>query len=230
MKNNRLIVIVVLIAMLIVYSVFFDVFTLNVFFHILYSLYRMIIGYLLSVCIGLSFAVIIGMSKYARMAFKPVLSFFISIPTITWVPVLLIITGISEKTIIIAIFLGSFFAIVYNTLDGFDNIDQNLIRVGKIFGYNNLKILFKISIPASLNFIIVGLKLGIAYSWRALVGAEMLGATRYGLGFLIFSSRKFYNIKRMLCSLALIGLLGYILNRLLVRFLEQKTIAKWGFE
>jgi len=230
MKNKRLLIISILFIFLFIYSVIFNVFTYKIFLHVVYSLYRMLFGYLLAVFIGLLFAILIGINKYMRMSFKPLLSFFISIPTITWVPVLLIITGINEKTIIIAIFLGSFFAIVYNTLDGFDNIDQNLIRVGRMMGYNRIKMITRISVPASLNFIIVGLKLGIAYSWRALVGAEMLGAAEFGLGFLIFSSRKFYNVNRMICSLALIGLLGYILNRLLVRFLEQRTITRWGIK
>jgi len=229
MRNKRLFIIGVFFVFIVFYSIFFRVFSYRIFIHVLYSLYRMLFGYTLAVFIGLIFAIVIGINRYVRMAFKPLLSFFISIPTIAWVPVLLIITGITEKTIIIAIFLGSFFAIVYNTLDGFDNIDTNIILAGRMIGYNRLKMLTHISIPASLNFIIVGLKLGIAYSWRALVGAEMLGATKYGLGFLIFSSRKFYNLNKMLCSLALIGLLGYVLNRLLVRFLEQKTISRWGW-
>lgn len=230
MENKRILFVAIFIVLFVVYSLTLDVFTWKILLHIIRSLARMLIGYFFAVLIGLLFAVSIGINRYVRMAFKPLLSFLIAIPTITWVPVLLIITGISEKTIIIAIFLGSFFAIVFNTLDGFDNIDQNFLRVGQMLGYNRFEVLTKISIPASFNFIIVGLKLGIAYSWRALVGAEMLGAAKYGLGFLIFSSRKFYNLNRMICSLALIGLLGYVLNRLLVQFLEHKTITRWGYQ
>jgi NitT/TauT family transport system permease protein len=162
--------------------------------------------------------------------FKPILSFLISIPTITWVPLLLVVTGISEKTIIIAIFLGSFFAIIFNTLDGFDNIKPDLIKAGQILGYNKVEILFKIFIPASFNNIIVGLKLGIAYSWRALVGAEMLGAAQFGLGFLVFASRKFYNMQLLITSLLFIGLLGYLLNRVIITFIETNTTARWGIQ
>lgn len=230
MKHKRGILILIAISLIVIYSVYFNIFSLKVFLHILISISRMCIGYCLAVVIGISFAIILGLNKYVRIAFKPLLSFFLSIPTITWVPVLLIITGISEKTIIIAIFLGSFFAIVYNTLDGFDNIDQNLLNVGKMLGYNRIEIFYKISLPAAFNHILVGMKLGIAYSWRALVGAEMLGAAQYGLGFLIFASRKFYNLNKMLISLLIIGLLGYILNRLLVKFIEQKTVVRWSMK
>jgi ABC-type nitrate/sulfonate/bicarbonate transport system permease component len=173
---------------------------------------------------------LLGISNYLRMAFKPVLSFFISIPTITWVPVLLILTGISETTIIIAIFLGSFFTIVYSTLEGFENVDPNLHRVGIILGFTRVQSLIRISIPASFNSIMVGLKLGIAYSWRALVGAEMLGAVQIGLGYLVFASRKFYDIRLMIVSLVSIGLIGYLLNTTVIKYLERKTLNKWGIQ
>jgi len=198
--------------------------------HIVVSLTRMIAGYSVSLLFSFIFSIILGLSKYLRMAVKPLLSFLISIPTITWVPLLLVVTGISEKTIIIAIFLGSFFAITFNTIDGFDNVQGSLIRVGKILGYRRIKILTNIMIPASFNSILVGLKLGIAYSWRALVGAEMLGAVQVGLGYLVFASRKYYDLQMMILSLCLIGALGFLLNRILIDTVERNTIVKWGIK
>ena len=228
MINKRIILVSLLIVFIAIYSFLFDVFSLNIMLHIGVSLLRMTAGYLAAIILGVLGAMILNLHRYLTYAFKPLISFFISIPTITWVPLLLIITGISEKTIIITIFLGSYFAILYNTLEGFENIDHNLIKVGKMLGYNKFQQLLKISLPASFNYILVGMKLGIAYSWRALVGAEMLGAAYWGLGYLIFTSRKFYNLNKMVLTLLLIGLLGYILNRILITFIEKKTVSKWG--
>jgi len=230
MKKQRVIVIAVLIIVFIIYSIYFNTYSPKILVHILKSLSRMLLGYIFAVIFGILISVLVGINKYIRMACNPIISFFMSIPTITWVPILLIITGITEKTIIIAVFLGSFFAIVYNTLDGMNNVDQNLVSVGKLLGYNNFQILYKIIIPASFVQILTGFKLGIAYSWRALVGAEMLGATQYGLGYLIFASRKFYDLNRMISTLLIIALLGYLLNRLLVIYLEKNTIVKWGIK
>lgn len=228
MKNSKLYIIIFISSFIFIYSYLFEVFDYSIYKHIFISIFRMLIGYISAIFLGVLFAIILNMSKYLLYAFKPLISFFISIPTITWVPLLLVITGISEKTIIITIFLGSFFAILYNTLEGFENIDQELIKVGKSLGYSKFEILYKVSIPASFNSILVGLKLGIAYSWRALVGAEMLGAASLGIGYLIFASRKFYNLNKMFLSLLLIGLLGYILNRIIIELIEKKTINKWG--
>jgi len=230
MKKKRVITIIFLIIVFIIYSVYFNTYSPKILIHIIKSLSRMLIGYLLAAILGIFVSILIGINRYVKMACMPIISFFMSIPTITWVPILLIITGITEKTIIIAVFLGSFFAIIYNTLDGMNNVDKNLVSVGKLLGYNNFQILYKIIIPASFVQILTGLKLGIAYSWRALVGAEMLGATQYGLGYLIFASRKFYDLNRMISTLLIIALLGYLLNRLLVIYLEKNTIEKWGIK
>jgi NitT/TauT family transport system permease protein len=200
----------------------------NLLSYIAASSLRMIVGFLISAMAGLGFSILIGFSKYARMAFKPVLGFLMSIPTIAWVPMLLVITGITEKTIILSIFLGSFFTFVYNALDGFDTVDPVLFKVSDMLGYGRVEGMFKVSIPASFNSLLAGFKLSIAYSWRALVSAEMLGATTVGLGYLVFAARSTYNMESMLLALFYIGTLGYILNRLLVRFLEDRTVAKWG--
>lgn len=213
----------------VIYTSITKVYDQNIFNHILRSLYRMMIGYLLSVIFGNLVAILLSTSKYLSYTFKPLISFMMSIPTITWVPVLLIITGISDKTIITAIFLGSFFTIVYNTLDGLENVDKNLKRVGKMMEYGSLGLLLKVSVPASLNHMLVGLKMGISYSWRALVGAEMLGATQVGLGYLIFTSRQFYNLNKAFCTLFIIGFLGYLLSRVIIITIEKNTISKWGF-
>lgn len=196
--------------------------------HVYKSLLRMVVGYLLAVALGVTAAILLGINDYVRMTFKPILSFFMSIPTITWVPILLVTTGISEKTIVIAIFLGAFFAIVYNTLDGFDNIDKDVLRAGRMLGYSQPQLFLKVKIPASFNSMLVGLKLGVAYAWRALVGAEMIAAVSAGLGYLVFTSRSFYNVGMMVVGLLLIGLLGYLLAKSIEVFVERKTVKRWG--
>lgn len=226
--SKRLLIILTLFSAFVIYCLITNVFDFSIFNHIILSLNRMMIGYILAIIIGNAFAIFLSSSKYLSMAFKPLIAFLMSIPTITWVPVLLIITGISDKTIITAIFLGSFFTVVYNTLDGLENVEKNLIRVGKMLEYGRMKLLFKVSIPSSFNHMLVGMKMGISYSWRALVGAEMLGAAQTGLGYLLFTSRQFYNLNRAFSTLFIIGFLGYILSRIIIMLIENNTINKWG--
>ncbi len=198
--------------------------------YLLISLRRMLIGYVLAVSGGLITAVIISSHKYISYTFMPILNFMMSIPTIAWVPLLLVLSGINETTIIIAIFLGAYFTITYNTIEGFNKVPKRLLQVGEVLEYSTFQMFYRIKIPASFNHMLVGLKLGIAYSWRALIGAEMLGAAEQGIGFLLFASRKFYNIPQMLVSLALIGSMGYLLSKVIVHFIENRTVKRWGLD
>jgi NitT/TauT family transport system permease protein len=227
--TKRIMAIIAVFVAFVTYVLLTGVFDKSIFRHISSSLYRMLIGYVFAILLGNLTAFILSLNKYLKFSLKPLIAFLMSIPTITWVPVLLVITGISDRTVIIAIFLGGYFQIVYNTLDGLENVDSNLIRVGKMLELNKISILFRVSLPASLNQIIVGMKLGISYSWRALVGAEMLGAAYTGLGYLVFTSRQFYDLNKAFCTLFLIGFLGYILSRMIILLIEKQTIEKWGY-
>ncbi|MCR4420963.1 MAG: ABC transporter permease subunit [Exilispira sp.] len=229
-ERRNLIFSIILTFLVFFFGIILKIYNINLALDILISLKRMVIGYILAVFLGFVTAIILSLSKYVYYSFKPILSFLLSIPTITWVPFLLIISGISEKTIVISIFLGSYFAITFNLLEGFRNVNKDIIKASKIMGYKLFNLYIKVYIPASMNNILVGLKLGISYSWRALVGAEMIVAINSGLGRILFVSRQSYNLKLMLILLFFIGIFGYILNRLIIYFIEYQTISKWGYK
>lgn len=196
--------------------------------HVSKSLYRFVVGYFLAVACGLGMGILMGLNKSVYKMFAPFISLFISLPTIAWVPLLLVFTGIGDVTIIIAIFLGSFFSMVYNTTNGIRNVDHDLIRASRMMGAGKYTIFSQVILPGSMVSIITGLKLGIGNSWRALVGAEMLAATAWGIGYMIFASRTFYDIETMFIGLILIGALSLLVDTILIRTLESITIKKWG--
>ncbi len=226
---KRVVIVLVLIAITIGYAYYEHIAADHILAHLWASLSRIMVGYSISVVASfltaLALSFLPGIQKYVRVY----LNFLISIPTIAWIPLLLIVTGISNRTMIIAIFLGSYFAIVFNLLDAFKTVDKNLVLLGFNLEYKQTQRLMRIMVPASLNTILVSLKLGISYSWRALIGAEMLGAATRGLGYLSFASRQFYDLKTMFTALVLIGLIGYFLIQLLTLYVEENTIRKWGF-
>ncbi|MGM0461542.1 MAG: ABC transporter permease [Fibrobacterota bacterium] len=227
MAKSKIIPLVVLVIFTL-YAYESNAFDTLLFSHITASLFRLVTGYVLSAGLGILAAIILSLNTYVKLAFEPLISFMRSVPTITWVPLLLIITGISDTTVILAIFLGAFFTIVHTTLDGLENVDKNLLRAARIMGYSRFECVVRVTIPASFPYILVALKMGVAYSWRALVGAEMLGAAQQGLGFLLFTSRQFYNINRAFCTLVIIGMLGYSMNVLIVSLIQKNTVDKWG--
>ena len=196
--------------------------------HLIGSIYRLIIGYILAVTFGIFLGTIIGLKKIISDIFTPILSLLISIPTIAWVPVLLITLGLGDETVIAAVFLGGFFTITYSVIHGIKTVNKNLINAGKIAGAGKYKLFESVLLPGSLVSLIPGLRLAIGYSWRALVGAEMLAAmVRWGVGKMIFTARMSNVVETMFLGLVLIGIAGLLLDRLLL-YIEYRTVVKWG--
>jgi NitT/TauT family transport system permease protein len=183
-------------------------------YHLYHSLYRLFLGYLLAVIVGVMMGTVLALSKVVRQMFSVTLSLLISIPTIAWIPVLLITLGLGDKTVITAIFLGGVFEITYSTV---------------IMGATRWGLFFKVLLPGSLVSIMPALRLSVGYCWRALVGGEMLSAMiKWGLGKMIYEARFWNDVKVMLVGLAAIGILGVVLDRLFLKTLEQATLEKWG--
>jgi NitT/TauT family transport system permease protein len=198
-------------------------------YHLYHSFYRLFIGYLLAVIAGVAMGAVLALCKVARQVFSLTLSLLLSIPTIAWIPVLLITMGLGDKTVITAIFLGGVFEITYSTVTGMRSVDQQMINAARIMGATRWALFFKVFLPGSLVSIMPALRLSIGYCWRALVGGEMLSAMiKWGLGKMIFEARFWNDIKVMLVGLVAIGVLGVVLDRLFLKTIEQATLIKWG--
>lgn len=196
--------------------------------HLYRSLYRLAIGYGLGALLGISVGIFMGINKHFYKVASPILSLLISVPTISWVPLFLITIGIGDETIILAIFLGCFFSIVYNTMNGIRSVNQELIWVSQIMGANKINIFTKVLLPGSLVSIITGLRLAVGYSWRALVGAEMLASITGGIGYMVYAARAFNAVNIMFAGLIIIALGSLAIDHFILKPLEKKTIEKWG--
>jgi len=197
--------------------------------HLLASFYRLAIGYLLAVTLGIAVGALLSLNPRLHDLFEPLLGLLISVPTIAWVPVLLVSMGLGDRTVITVVFLGGFFAIAYNTMRGIEMVPRNLVHAARLMGLRGTRLFFKVLLPGSLLSLITGLRLGIGYAWRALVGGEMLSAMiEWGLGRMVFSARFFNDTSVMMVGVLIIGLSGLLLDRLLLRALERATVEQWG--
>jgi NitT/TauT family transport system permease protein len=197
--------------------------------HLYHSLFRLFVGYVLAVLAGVAAGSILGLQRTIRDLFSPVLSLLISIPTIAWIPVLLITMGLGDNTVITAIFLGGVFEITYSTIAGIRSVDSQIVNAARIMGVKRVSIFFKVFLPASLVSIMPALRLSIGYCWRALVGGEMLSAMiQWGVGKMIYEARFWNDIKVMFVGLIIIGVFGVLFDRIFLKPLEQNTIEKWG--
>jgi NitT/TauT family transport system permease protein len=196
--------------------------------HIGTSFYRICFGFSLAMLVGVPLGLLMGLSKYVNFILKPIFSLLLPLPTLAWVPILLIVFGMGDITIIIAIFLGGFFSITYNTATGVRGIDNDLIRAAHTMGATRWTMFTRILLPGSMVSVIAGLRLAVGYSWRALVGAEMLAAAGEGVGSFIFMARQFSAVDDMFAGLTIIMVAGLIMERFLIEPLEKRTVRRWG--
>lgn len=197
--------------------------------HFFSSFTRLLIGFSLAFIFGLIVGALLSMQPVLNRMFEPIINLLVSVPTIAWVPILLIVMGLGDKTVITTIFLGSFFVIVYNTMHGINVIDKNTIHAAHSMGVHGINLFIKVLFPASFVSILTGLRLGLGYAWRALVGGEMLAAMiKWGIGKMIFQARFWNDTSTMIVGILLIGFSVIFIDKVIINYIEKITVYRWG--
>ena len=194
------------------------------------SFLRVLIGFSIGVISGIIIGIVMGLNKWLYRMLNPIFSLMISIPTLAWVPILLTIFGLNATTIIVTVFLGCFFPIVYSTTNGIRSIDKKLIWAAQIMGATKIEIFFDVMLPGALVSIVTGIRLAIGYSWRAIVGAELIIPLTdlEGIGYYISAGRVASQTAQIMVGVFLIAFCGLLLDAILMKPLEHFTIKKWG--
>lgn len=193
------------------------------------SMKRLMIGYLLSVVIGLALGIFIVRYKYIGENIKSFILGLQTLPSICWLPFAILWYGLSEKTIIFVIAMGSIFAISIATEGAINNVYPLYIKAAKTMGAKGVKLYLNVVVPASLPSIVAGLKQGWSFAWRALMAGEMLVATR-GLGQVLMIGRDLADISQVLAVMIVIIAIGLILDNLVFGRIEASIRQKWGLE
>lgn len=173
-------------------------------------------------------AFIIGISVSLFPRFDVFTDFVIQIvrpiPPIAWIPLAILWFGIGQGSKIFIIFLGAFFPIFLNTVDGIRNIDGKYFELARIYEIPKMKLIAKIIIPGALPQIMTGIRLGIGNAWVCVVAAEMIGATS-GIGFMLSDGRSLSRPDIVILGMLFIGIIGKIMDDVL-KMLKGKLI-KW---
>lgn len=194
--------------------------------HISISFIRVLSGFFLAFILAFPMGVILGLRPKLYNFFEPVLNFFRNVPPLALVPLIIIWFGIGEEAKMLVIILASFFPIFLNTKKGISSCDSKLIEVGKTFYFSPKDIFFKIILPSASSDILLGVKLALGYSWRAIIGAEMIAASS-GLGYLILDGQQLFRPDVVIVGIISIGFLGIFTDYLLK--LSIKKILKGRF-
>lgn len=176
---------------------------------ILVSLKRVLTGVTFSFTLAF-FAGVLSSYRPAKSEYwRHLTNFMRNVPPISLISLLILWFGIGETSKLIVIVLASVFPMYLNISKGFTECDRKLIEVGKSMGFSELKIFFKICLPYAREDILVGLRTGLGYCWRALIGAEMFAAAS-GLGYMITYAQQMSRSDKVLIGIFLIGIIGCI--------------------
>ncbi|MDB0439410.1 ABC transporter permease [Clostridioides difficile] len=197
----------------------------SIFINVYASMKRVLIGFVISTIIGIPLGIFFGIYDKVYEYFKSLINFLRNTPPLALIPMLILWFGIGEESKIIIIILASFFPIFTSTLKGIRNCDSKLIEVGRVFELSKLQIIFRIIIPNAILDIAVGLKLALGYSFRAIIGAELVAASS-GLGYLISDGKEMSRTDIVIVGIIVIGLLGIITDYIFLLIVKKVSKGK----
>ncbi|CAM4391544.1 hypothetical protein F901_03243 [Acinetobacter dispersus] len=202
---------------------FWDLAQTDLLQHIYISTWRVLIGFAIGSGFALIFAIWVGLSKEVEAYLEPTFSALKSIPSLAWIPLLLLWLGIDESSKITLIAIGAFFPTYTNTVAAIHNVDRKLIEVGKVYRLNALQRVVSIVLPAASSGILTGLRNSLSLSWMFMIAAELIAATQ-GIGYLLSDGRETSRPDIVIIAIILLALLGKISDSLMKQ-LENRLLG-----
>jgi NitT/TauT family transport system permease protein len=200
----------------------------TMFVHVGFTLFRILVGLGLAVLVGVPIGMLMGRFHSVERFFVPLVSILNPIPSLAWVPLFILWFGLGNTASIALVLYAATFPLILNAWTGVRSVNRLWIRAAIAMGADRHALFSKVVLPGALPFVIAGFRQAFARSWIAVVGGEMIAATKWGLGWVIFDSKEFLNTDVMLGTLVVIGVLGLGFERLVFQSIERRTVARWG--
>ncbi len=189
------------------------------------SVVRVLKGYFLAAVLGIGLGLLFGMSAHLNRLTELLVQIIKPIPPIAWIPLVILWFGIGEEGKVFLIFLGGFFTILINVIDGIRQMDKKLVEVSHVMETPFLKHIFLMVIPSAAPSIFTGLRTGLSSCWMCVVAAELVSSTT-GLGYLIMNARQFGKTDVVIVGMLTIGIVGKIMDSILK--IIEKLVIRWN--
>ena len=180
---------------------------------LLASLERVAYGFAMAVVVGVSLGVLVGQSTWAMRGLDPIFQVLRTVPPLAWLPLSLAAFQDSQPSALFVIFITAIWPIIINTSVGVRNIPADYQNVARVVRLNGWEYFYQIMLPAAAPYIFTGLRIGIGLAWLAIVAAEML-IGGVGIGFFIWDAWNSSRISDIILALVYVGIVGFILDRL----------------
>jgi NitT/TauT family transport system permease protein len=196
--------------------------------HAAATMYRVLFGMAIAIVVALPLGILMGRYKPVENFVLPLASALMPIPSLAWVPVFILWFGLGNTVAILIVFYASLFPMLLNVWSGVRAVNPLWLRAAGAMGADEKALFWKVIVPGASPFIITGVRQAFLRAWIAVIGAEFLAASDWGLGWVIFDAKEFLNADLMMASLIVIGFIGFVCERLIFGSIERATVQRWG--
>ena len=189
------------------------------------SLGRVLQGFALGAGLGTCLGLAMGLFPKLEKSLSFLTGLLRPIPTIAWVPALILWLGIGEGSKITVIAVGSFWPVLLSASQGVRSVSPHYLEVARILEKDRWTLLTRIILPSALPSLFTGYRVGMGIAWASVVGAELIAASS-GIGYMIMYAREVSQPDVMLVGVAAIGLTGFLIDFILLKI--EKRLLKWN--
>ncbi len=195
------------------------------------SLKVLFMGYAAGIVLAAILTVLAISTRIGTDFLETITAMFNPLPAIALLPLALIWFGLGSGSLVFVLIHSVLWPVALNTHSGFKSVSNTLRMVGRNYGLSGFSYVIRILIPAAFGAILTGLKIGWAFAWRTLIAAELVfgvSSGQGGLGWFIFENRNLLEIPAVFAGLLTVILIGLVVENLIFRTIERKTVLTWG--
>ena len=192
--------------------------------HVAASTARVAAGYALGASLGVAVGSLVGLSATARSLLDPSFQALRAIPSLAWVPLLLLWLGIGEAPKLAMIAIGAFFPVYMGVVAGIRGVDRKLVEVARLMRLESFALVRRVLLPAALPSVMTGLRNGLSLAWMFMVAGELIAASS-GLGTLLTDGRETSRADLVLAAIVLLAVLGKLSDTAMARL--ERRLLRW---
>lgn len=191
------------------------------------SLGRWTLGFVVGVVTGMALGVLAGLVPLVARLLEPPATFFTAMSGIVWLPLAIVWFGLGTVTVTFVIWNSVFFLVFANTLLGVRSAQPVFEDAVRTLGGGRAHVVMRVIVPGAMPHILSGVRSGAGFAWRALIAAEIIGATT-GLGAMIYKAKEFFRSDVIVAGVIVIAVIGLLIDMLILAPIERRTIERWG--
>jgi NitT/TauT family transport system permease protein/taurine transport system permease protein len=195
--------------------------------NVIASLERLLLGAAIGIATGVIGGFLVGLNRRAAEMLNPLVVFFNAISGIVWLPLMITWLGIGTALAVFIIWNTVFFIVFQNTALGVQLVPEVYEQGVRALGASRFETIRSVTLPGALPYMLTGIRTGLGFGWRALIAAELVGASS-GLGTMIFDAAEYHRSDIIIAGCLIIGTIAVAMDRWMLLPIERRTVQRWG--